>query len=142
MAIANQDLMYPKFPDSVDEARRKNTAWCLLRQQHDNDDAAETTGTPMVPSWSGFNTAITSNTPVPSVVGYCPVIEASPNELSMVYTLLKSSVQMGRKLGEAEVIIVMDLVINAKAQETVWKQAGEFSNVVLRMRASHRAMTT
>ena len=32
MAIANQDLIYPKFPDSVDEARRKDTAWCLLRQ--------------------------------------------------------------------------------------------------------------
>ena len=29
MAIANQDLIYPKFPDSVDEARRKDTAWCL-----------------------------------------------------------------------------------------------------------------
>ena len=32
MAIANQDLINPKFLDSVDEARRKDTAWCLLRQ--------------------------------------------------------------------------------------------------------------
>ena len=95
MAIANQDLIYPKFPDSVDEARRKDTVWCLLRQRHDDDDAGETTGTQMVLDWSGFNTVVTSNTPVPSVVGYCPVIEASPTELSTVYTLLKRSVQMG-----------------------------------------------
>ena len=140
MAIANQDLIYPKFPDSVDEARRKDTAWCFLRQRHDDDDAGETTGTQMVLSWSGFNASVTSNTPVPSVVGYCPVIEASPTELSTVYTLLKRSVQMGRKLGQAEVIIVMDLAIYAKAQEIVWKQTGEFSNVVLRMGAFHTAM--
>ena len=48
---------------------------------------------------------------------------------------------MGRKLGQAEVIIVMDLTIYAKAQEIVWKQTGEFSDVVLRMRAFHTAMT-
>ena len=125
----------------MDEARRKDTAWCLLRQRHDDDDAGETTGTQMVPGWSGFNAAVTSNTPIPSVVGYCPVIEASPTELSTVYTLLKRSVQMGRKLGQAEVIIVMDLAIYAKAQEIVWKQTGEFSNVVLRMGAFHTAMT-
>ena len=48
---------------------------------------------------------------------------------------------MGRKLGQAEVIIVMDLAIYAKAQEIVWKQTGEFSNVVLRVGAFHTAMT-
>ena len=92
----------------------------------------------MVLGWSGFNAVVTSNTPVPNVVVYCPVIEASLTELS---TLLKRSVQMGRKLGQTEVIIVMDLAIYAKAQEIVWKQTGEFSNVVLRMGAFHTAMT-
>ena len=51
-----------------------------LRQRHDDDDAGKTTGTQMVSGWSGFNAAVTSNTLVPSVVGYCPVIEASPTE--------------------------------------------------------------
>ena len=95
----------------------------------------------MVPGWSGFNAAVSSNTPVPSVVGYCPVIEASPTELSTVYTVLKRSVEMGRKLGLEEIIIVMDLAIYAKAQEIVWKKPDEFSNVVLRMGAFHTAMT-
>ena len=48
---------------------------------------------------------------------------------------------MGRKLGQAEVIIVMDLAIYARAQEIVWKQTGEFNNVVLRMGAFRTAMT-
>ena len=95
MAIANQDLIYLKFPDSVDEARKKDTAWCLLQQRHDDDDAGETTGTQMVLGWSGFKAAVTSNTPIPSVVGYCPMIEASPTELSTVYTLLTLKRRMG-----------------------------------------------
>lgn len=36
---------------------------------------------------------------------------------------------------------MMDLAIYAKAQEIVWKQREEFSNVVLRMGAFHTAMT-
>lgn len=82
-----------------------------------------------------------SEVPEVSKVGYCPVTDSSPTKLSTVYTLLCKSVEMGRKLGQEEIIIVMDLAIYAKAQEIVWKQREEFSNVVLRMGAFHTAMT-
>ena len=49
---------------------------------------------------------------------------------------------MSRKLGLEEVIIGMDLDIYAKAQYIVWKQPGEFGDVVLRMGAFHTAMTS
>ena len=48
---------------------------------------------------------------------------------------------MSRKRGLEEVIIGMDLAIYAKAQYIVWKQPGEFGDVVLRMGAFHTAMT-
>ena len=77
------------------------------------------------------------NAPTYSSVGYCPVIEASPTELDTVYTLLKRSVAMGKKLGQDNIIIVMDQAIYAKAQEIVLQKNREFENVVLRMGAFH-----
>ena len=88
-----------------------------------------------------FNAAASETIPVPNVCGYCPVIEALYYQLSIVYTLLKRLVQMSRKLGLEEVIIVLDLAIHAKAQEIELKQSGEFSDVVLMMGAFHTAMT-
>ena len=70
-------------------------------------------------------------------MGYCPVIEASPTELDTVYTLLKRSVAMGKKLCLDDIIIVMDQAIYAKAQEIVLQKNREFENVVLRMGAFH-----
>lgn len=77
------------------------------------------------------------NAPAYSLVGYCPVIEASPTELDTVYTLLKRSVAMGKKLGQDDIIIVMDQAIYAKAQEIVLQRNREFENVVLRMGSFH-----
>ena len=52
MTISYEDLRYPEFPDSVDEARWKDTAWFMRRCRHDdgNEDAPQ-----KVPGWSGFN---------------------------------------------------------------------------------------
>ena len=47
---------------------------------------------------------------------------------------------MGQQLGQEEVIIVMDLAVYAKAEETVWKKQDEFCRVILRLRAFHIAM--
>ena len=107
MTISDEDQRSPEFSDSVDEARWKYTAWFIRRCRHDdgNEDAPQ-----KVPGWSGFNAAVSSTTPAPSVVGYCPVIEASSTELLTVYTLLQKSVEMGRMLGLDEIIIVMDYI--------------------------------
>lgn len=122
----------------VNQAKQKDTAWCLLRSRNDTEDRANTQQ--LVPGWSGFNAVISTDIPSLSTVGYCPVIEASPTELSTVYTLLKRSVEMGQQLGQEEVIIVMDLAMYAKAQEIVWKKQEEFSHVILRLGAFHTAM--
>ena len=116
MAISHENPRSPEFPDSVDEASWKDTASFTLRCRHDYDDDV---APHQVPGWSGFNAAVNSTIPAPSVVFYCPGIEASPTELSTVYTLLKKSMEMGRKLGLDEIIIVMDLAICAQAQDIV-----------------------
>ena len=100
MAIPDDELRFPESPVSETEAQLKDSAWCILRCRNDNDDTLLGPTCPqVVPGWSGFNAAASKTIPVPSVCGYCPVIEASPTQLSTVYTLLKRSVQMSRKLG-------------------------------------------
>lgn len=123
------------------DAKQKDIAWSILRNRHVEPDRNNGMGPQTVPGWSGFNAAVSMATPVPCVIGYCPVIEASPTELSTVYTILKRSVEMGRKLNLEEVIVVMDQAIYAKAQEVVWKKSEEFNNVVLRLGTFHTTMT-
>ena len=105
LAISDEELRSPEFLDSVDEARWKDAARFMRRCRHydGNEDAPQ-----KVPGWSGFNAAVSSTTPAPSVVGYCSVIEASSTELLTVYTLLQKSMKMGRMLGLDEIIIAMD----------------------------------
>ena len=49
-----------------------------------------------------------------SVVGYCQVIDASPMELSTVYTLVKKTVAKGKDIGVQDIMVVLDLAICAK----------------------------
>ena len=78
-----------------------------------------------------------SEIPPKSVVGYCQLIDASPTDLSTVYTLLKKSVEMAAQLGIHDTVVVVDQAIYAKALEVVWKQKEEFRSVVLRMGSFH-----
>lgn len=80
-----------------------------------------------------------NDVPCKSVVGYCQLIDASPTELSTVYTLLKKSVTMANRLGLDDTVIVLDQAIYAKALEVVWKQQQEFKSVVLMMGDFHVA---
>jgi len=91
-----------------------------------------------VPGWSGFN-AVASDQKIPpkSAVGYCQLIDASPTELSTVYTLLKNSLEMATQLGLDDTVVVLDQAIYAKAIEVVWKQKEEFKSIVLRMGSFH-----
>lgn len=127
-------LLPPNNTESSSAARIKDISWGILRiTETDNSNNKQT-----VPGWTGFNSMLYSeNAPAYSLVGYCPVIEASPTELDTVYTLLKRSVAMGKKLGQDDIIIVMDQAIYAKAQEIVLQRNREFENVVLRMGSFH-----
>ena len=75
--------------------------------------------------------------PTKSVVGYCQLIDASPTELSTVYTLLKKSVEMVAQMGLDDAVVVLDQAIYAKALEVVWKQKEMFRSIVLRMGSFH-----
>ena len=118
------------------QAMTKDFAWFLSRLPHPFEEVTDSLLT--VPGWSGFK-AVASNKDIPpnSVVGYCQLIDASPTELSTVYTLLKKSLEMATQLGLNDTVVVLDQTIYAKALEVVWKKKEEFTSIVLRMGSFH-----
>ena len=76
-----------------------------------------------------------------SVIGYMPIIAASPTELSTVYELLKRSVSLAGEIQQQSIIVVLDQAIYALAQEIIFTHAQEFKQVVLRLGGFHMSMT-
>ena len=76
--------------------------------------------------------------PLPSVVGYSQVIDASPTDLSVVYTTLVK-LQMADQIRQKDVIVVFDYAIYVKAVEIVSQKNEELNRIVLRMGAFHTA---
>ena len=72
-----------------------------------------------VMGWTGFNAAINPTTASICNVGYCPVINASPTQLSTVYALHERSLEMADEIGQRDAIVVMDQAVYTKACELV-----------------------
>lgn len=93
------------------EFKKIDYGWLLSRLAFSADDIFNFSGAQQVaPSWKAFNASIvsTSELPLPSVVGYSQVIDASPTDLSVVYTTLIKSLQMADQIGQNDVIVVFD----------------------------------
>ena len=91
-----------------------------------------------LPAWTGFYTLRNENSiPRECSIGYCQVIEASPTELSTVYTVLQRSLQIADQLGQHDVIIVLDQAIYAKALEVLWQNKDQFQRLVVRLGSFH-----
>lgn len=89
------------------KAATKDFAWFISRIPRPSEEVTESPQT--VPGWSGLN-AVASNQEIPSKseVGYCQLIDASPAELSTVYTLLRTSLEMATQLGLQDTVVVID----------------------------------
>ena len=116
--------------------------WLLSRLAFRADDIFKfSRSQQVIPSWIAFNATFVSSDdpPLPSVVGYSQVIDASPTDLSVVYTTLVKSLQMADQIGQKDVIVVFDYAIYAKAMEIVSQKNQELNRIVLRMGDFHTA---
>ena len=88
---------------------RKGFAWRIYRQPVDTSLFQFKEEQQRIPGWARFNGIVCKqDIPRKSVVGYCQVIDASPTELSTVYTLLTKSVAMGKDIGVEDIMAVLD----------------------------------
>ena len=95
----------------------------------------------MPPSWTGFNTSICCNIPKKSLIGYLPVIDASPTEMDTVETILCRSLEIANNLNLKEIVVVFDQAIYAKAQQIRWNNEVYKRSIIIRLGAFHTAMT-
>ena len=95
-----------------------------------------------LPAWTGFNQLLsTVDVPAKSVIGYLPIIDASPTEMDTVLTILQRSVQIADKLNLETIVVVFDQAIYSKAQIIRWSNAQFMKRLVVRLGAFHTAMS-
>ena len=87
--------------------------------------------------WTAFNVAIKTSVPPKSTVGYLQTVNGPPTDMSVIYTVLKRSQYLAKRLNLPSVDCVFDQACYAKACQVIWSSPMEFSNVCCRMGAFH-----
>ena len=109
--------------DRSSQAKQKNLLWILTRLSPASLFNLNILPTSQqCPSWSAFNSRNTQSPDFISVVGYCPMLNASSIEQSTVYTVLTQLNQMMRKLNQEFSIITFDLAIYRVAKKVQWSR--------------------
>lgn len=98
------------------------------------------TSSQVVPAWTAFNIEGT-DVPRKSIVGYCPVINASPTEMPTVCEIMKRSILIAEQLEQENPVMVFDQAIYCKALSIKWQNPDTLNHCVIRMGAFHIAMT-
>ena len=132
-AMQNKEIEEEHYALPQINAKKKDLAFCLCRYLGKSS---------AIPNWTGFNTKLTVNKDIPtqSKLGYLPVIDASPTELSTVNEILNRSEEIANKLDLKYMCLVFDEAIYAKIQQIRWKEERYLSRFVVRLGDFHMAM--
>ena len=107
--------------NQYDHVDHTDFTWMRLRLHcHQSND--ECVNRQIIPSWSGFNATMSTSETVKSVIGYCPMIPASPTEYSTVYTLLLTIKRIMERLEQKNEVVTVDEAIYCKAKEVIWRR--------------------
>ena len=124
-------------------AYTQDLAWMLLRL-HPTSIFQESASVPLpeqgISGWSRFHSRFFSEIPVSTVIGYCPMIHGSASEFSTIFTVMKVSQEVARRLQQDDSVITFDLAIYMKAKQIQLKFPDEFKNTVIRMGGFHIAL--
>ena len=74
-------------------------------------------------------------------VGYLPIIDASPVEMSTVATILHHSIAIADRLELKNLVVVFDQAIYAKAQQLLWQDPLLQHRLVIRLGEFHSCMS-
>ena len=140
LSMPDKALALDCLPLLLHSSSEVDFGWTLARLMT-GDSPTLGQQTQQTPGWAGFNALLQVNAVIrPSVVGYLPVIPASPTEMSTVYHLLQRSLAIADSLGQHSIPVVLDQAIFAKAKEVMWKHRQQFARVVLMMGGFHTSM--
>ncbi|GBM17909.1 hypothetical protein AVEN_108996-1 [Araneus ventricosus] len=95
-----------------------------------------------LPGWTGFNCMLErENIPNVTTIRYLPVLEANPTEFSTINAILMKSLDLCKKLGIKETVLVFDQAIYSKAQQIRWKEEKYKTSLVIRLGEFHVSMS-
>ena len=121
---------------SQDIPIRKDYAWRLCRQPVDISMFQFKEEQQRIPGWTGLNGIVCKQDITrKSIAGYCQVNDASPTELSRVYTFLSKAAAMEKDIDVQDIMVVLDLATYAKAVEVRWQRQEELNKAVNRLGA-------
>lgn len=133
-AIANLPLDEESHKSVQTEKRKQDVAFVIARTVEEFQ--------PQMPNWTGFNTELESKQiPRLTNIGYLPIIDASPTELSTINTILKRSQEIADLLELQYLSLVFDESIYAKIQMIRWKQPTYYNRFIVRLGDFHMAMS-
>jgi len=92
------------------------------------------------PSWTGFFSHVSTTIPNVNRIGYLPIIDGSPTDLSVVNTVLVRSLEIADELQQSAIVVVMDEALYAKAQQIRWMNPVLQNRLILRMGEFHLCM--
>lgn len=99
-------------------------------------------GDELLPGWTGFNCMLEKdNIPPLTTIQYLPVLEANPTDFSTVNAILTKSLDICKKLGLKEIVLVFDQAIYSKAQQIRWKEEKYKKPLVIRLGEFHVSMS-
>jgi hypothetical protein len=128
------NLNVNKASPTAGKANNADLTWLLSR-------CASEQGEQLIPAWSGFN-SFTNETQLPvATVRYLPFIQASPSDVSTIYTALLQLVAIAEKLRQSHILVTADLAIYSKAQEILWTKPSTLNGkVTMRLGGMHHTM--
>ena len=120
----------------LDAGESLDIAWLLLRASEEISRFGCNTIESTTPGWSGFKAATGhSNRPVPTRVGYLPLIPEPPTNTAAVCEVIQRAIHLARSLGQEHCILTGDQAVCAKAVDIRWHKKEEYPELVLRMGA-------
>lgn len=135
-AAVNVKIDEKDHVDAQHESRQLDLAFALCRA------FCKERSILLLPNWTGFNTILKSNAiPMLSKIGYLPIIDASPTELSTVNEILERSLQIADSLQLQYICLVFDEAIYSKVQQIRWKKEAYMNRLIVRLGDFHMAMS-
>ena len=116
--------------DSNPKIVMKNFIWEVARALGDEDSS--------IPAWIGFNALVSTKTVPVAKIRYLPFINASPSDMSTIFTTLLKLVRISEELGQHHILVTANLAIYSKAQQSLWSRPEPLvGKVTMRLGAMH-----
>ena len=112
-----------------------NKAWALLRITGTKLFAIDHIQT--IPNWTGFRKIVSVKISIPTTIGNCRSLPASPTDISVVYNMLINLKKIFANIG-VEPCVTVDEAIYQLVKQIQWTDA-TLEDIVVRMGGFHRA---